>query len=1051
MWIVRLALRRPYTFVVAALGILLAGVFAILRMPTDILPEADIPVIASVWTYNGMAADELEKRVTSIYERALFTTVNDIEHVESQTLAGVAVVKVFFHPSVNIAAASAEVSAASEVLLKQLPPGITPPLIIRYSASNVPIMEASLASDQRSEQSVLDLATNFVRPGLAVVEGAQMPLPYGGKQRMIMVDLDPERMYALGISPSDVSNAINAENVILPSGTAKMGRVEYGIRINTSPNIVAELNRLPVKQVGGATIYMEDVAHVRDGFAPQTNLVKESGKKGALLPILKSSGASTLTVAQRVRAVLPTLLATLPNDLKLRILFDQSVFVRSAVSGVVREAAIAAVLTGLMILLFLGSWRSTLVVVTSIPLAVLFSIVVLSALGQTLNLMTLGGLALAVGILVDDATVTIENVHRNLAEKKPLVEAILDGAQQIAVPAFVSTICICIVFLPVAFISGSARSLFIPLAMSVVFAMLASYGLSRTLVPTMIRYIVGDEHRLSKGAFNRIHDRFERAFERMKSVYARALELALGRRRTVIAAFSGFALLSLVLLPFLGRDFFPPVDAGQIRLHVRAPPRTRIEETERWFAKVEDEIRRVIPKDEIGTVIDNIGTPVSGINLALGDPSMISSADGEIAIALDEKHHGPTASYVRRLRDDLTKKFPALTFFFLPPDITTQVLNFGLSAPIDVEVSGPLANQEKNRAVAETLKKRIAAIPGAVDVHLAQVTSAPELDVTVDRTLAEAVGLTERDVASDVLISLSSSSQTAPSFWLDPKGGVAYPIAVETPQYLIDSIPALTRTPIVPPVPKTGSREPQLLGNLATVARATSPVNITHDNVMPTFDVLANVDGTDLGSVSDAVDRIVSEAARDLPRGTSIRLRGQVESMKNTFSGLAIGLVLAVVLVYLLMVVNFQSLLDPLIILMALPGALAGILWMLLFTRTTINVPALMGAIMAVGVATANSILVVTFANDQRVLGLDAKAAALAAGVTRLRPVLMTALAMIIGMLPMALGLGEGGEQNAPLGRAVIGGLILATFATLFFVPLVYSALRKKALEVPHV
>ncbi|MEA2697823.1 MAG: hypothetical protein QOI66_2094, partial [Myxococcales bacterium] len=914
MWIVRLALRRPYTFVVVGLLVVLGGVFTILSMPTDILPEINIPVVASVWTYSGMAADDLEKRVTSIYERALTTTVNDIEHIESQTLPGIAVVKVFFHPNADLAGATAEVSAASQVLIKQLPPGITPPLIIRYSASNVPVVQVSLSSDTMSEQSVLDQATNFVRPGLAVVQGAQMPLPYGGKQRLIMVDLDPKKLYGWGLSPRDVSNAVNAQSLILPTGTAKMGVTEYPIRINSSPELVAQFNDLPIKQVRGATVTIKDVAHVRDGFSPQTNLVRADGKKGALLPILKSSGASTLTVVARIRSLLPRVISTLPADLKLNLLFDQSVFVRASIMGVVREAALAAALTGLMILLFLGSWRSTLIVVTSIPLSVLTSIIVLYRLGQTLNGMTLGGLALAVGILVDDATVTIENVHRNIAEKKPLLQAILDGAQQIAVPALVSTLCICVVLLPVAFINGAARSLFTPLAMAVVLAMAASYLLSRTLVPTMIHILLAGERHASSatsGPFARISRAFQRGFQRLQQGYVRWLGRALQHRRAVVLGSVVFVAGSLLLAPFLGRDFFPTVDAGQLRLHVRAPAGTRIEESERWFTQVEDVIRQDLPASEIATVLDNIGTPSSGINLVLGDPSMISSADGEILVSL-RTPHAPTADYARKLRADLAQRFPTLQFFFLPADIASQVLNFGLSAPIDVQLAGPRANQAQNLVIAHRLQDRIDRIPGAVDVHLGQVVARPELRVTVDRTLAQQVGLTQRDVAGDMLISLSSSNQTAPNFWLDGRAGVEYPIAVQTPQYRIDSIPALERTPVMPTGPNAA---PQLLGNMATVARGFGALNPTHYDVMPTLDVLANVDGADLGSVGGAVQRAVADETQKLPHGSTLVVRGQIQSMQSSFQGLAVGIALAVLLVYLLLVVNFQSLVDPLIIL----------------------------------------------------------------------------------------------------------------------------------------
>ncbi|MEZ4407370.1 MAG: efflux RND transporter permease subunit [Polyangiales bacterium] len=869
-----------------------------------------------------------------------------------------------------------------------------------------------------------------------------------------MVDIDPARLFAVGLAPADVSAAIGSQNLILPSGTIKLGAQELGVRLNSSPETLREIADIPLTSTRGATLRVRDVAQVRDGFAPQTNMVRNGGRNGVLLSILKSGGASTLDIVRRIREALPSVLQTLPREYRLDLLFDQSVFVRAAVDGVLKEGAVAAGLTALMILLFLGSWRSTLIVVASIPLSILVSTIALAALGQTLNLMTLGGMSLAVGILVDDATVEIENVHRNIAMRKPLVRAILDGAQQIATPALVATMSICIVFVPVVFITGAARSLFTPLAMAVVFAMMTSYLLSRTLVPTMMHRLLGAElHRYQGGESGRREDlawrahlRFNALFERLRRAYGGALDLALDHRAAVAAGFLAFAALSAALLfPRLGRDFFPAVDAGQIRLHVRAPAGTRLEETARAFTEVEDEIRRVIPRDEVATLIDNVGIPNSGINLALGDPSMISAADGEVMVALRHGRHGPTAGYVRALRRRLAQRFPAMEFFFLAPDITTQVLNFGLSAPIDVQLTATPANRAETLRVARRLRDRVARVPGAVDVHLHQVLGAPALRVDVDRAEASLLGLTERDVANSVLVSLSSNSAVAPSFWLDPRRGVQYPVAVQTPQYEVDDLDALRNTPVTGP----GAARGQTLGNLATLRRDAQPVNITHYNVAPTFDVLANVQGADLGAVADAVQRVVDSERRSLPRGAQVRVRGQVESMNTSFAGLAYGIAFAVVLVYLLMVVNFQSWLDPLIILGALPGALAGICWMLFATHTTLSVPALMGAIMSIGVATSNSILMVTFANDQRALGADARRAAWLAGVTRLRPVLMTALAMVLGMLPMSLGLGEGGEQNAPLGRAVIGGLCLATVATLLFVPVVYSALRGRPPRAP--
>ncbi len=1047
MWLVRLALRRPYTFVVMAMLIVILGGVTIARMPTDIFPEIDIPVISVIWNYGGLPPAEMEKRIVSNFERALTTTVNDIEHIESQSLAGVAVIKVFFQPGAHLDAATAQVTAIAQPSVRSAPPGAIPPLVIRYSASNAPVLQLALESDTLPEQQLFDVSANFLRTGLATVQGAQIPWPYGGKQRQVMVDLDLEKLYAWNLSPTDITNAVNAQNLTLPSGTAKMGDHEYPILLNSSPELVSELGDLPIKTTQGTTIYLRDVASVRDGFSPQTSLVHANGRKAALLSILKAGGASTIDVVKRVREALPGVLATLPKELKVTLLFDQSVFVRAAVDGVVREAIIAAALTALMMLLFLGSWRSTLIVIVSIPLSILVAIIALGAIGETLNVMTLGGLALAVGILVDDATVEIENIHRRIEKKKPILTAILEGAQEIAVPAFVSTLCICIVFVPVAFISGAARSLFVPLAMSVVFSMLTSYFLSRTLVPTMVRYLLQaevDKHaredHAPPGFFGRFHLAFERRFSALRGAYGSALAWALANRPLVATSFGALALLSLGLMPLVGRDFFPSVDAGLIRLHVRGPAGTRIEESERLFARIEETIRQVIPASEIETMMDNIGVPYSGINLSLGDPSMISSADGEVLIALTGHHH-PTPQYVRRIRETLRRDYPEASIFFLAPDISTQVLNFGLSAPIDVQIVGPPANQEQNIAIARGLEQTLTRIPGAADVHLHQVVDAPQIKLNVDRTLASQGGLTQRDAANALLVSLSASGATSPNFWLDEKKGVQYLVSVQTPQRSVSSIETLGTTPLAP----GNGGAPQLLANVATVARTTGPTNVTHYNVAPTLDVLVGVDGRDLGGVAGEVERAVKEITPKLPRGTSIRIKGQAESMASSFRGLGYGLIFAVLLVYLLMVVNFQSWLDPLIILMALPGAITGIAWTLFLTQTTLSVPALMGAIMCIGVATANSILLVTFANQRRALGHEAVPSMLTAGMTRLRPVLMTALAMIIGMLPLSLGLGEGGEQNAPLGRAVIGGLLLATVTTLFFVPVMYSLLRRKA------
>ena len=1057
MWLVRLALRRPYTFVVMSALIALVGVLAIVRMPTDILPEIDIPVISVVWSYGGLPPEEMEKRVVTGFERFLTTVVNDIEHIESQSLTGVSVIKVFFHPGAKIEAATAQITAASQTIVRSLPPGATPPLILRYSASNAPVLELALTSDTLSEQQMFDYGVNFLRPAVATVQGAGVPYPFGGKNRQVMIDIDLQRLYAWGLSPRDVANAVNVQNLTLPTGTIKIAAQEFPVLTNSSASTLDEISHAPVATVRGTTVFVGDVAHVRDGFSPQTSLVQADGKRAVLMPILKSAGASTLDVVSRIRAILPSALATLPKELHVTPLFDQSIFVRAAVQGVVREAVIAAGLTALMMLLFLGSWRSTLIVIVSIPLSILVSIVVLYAVGQSLNVMTLGGMALAVGILVDDATVEIENIHRNLAKGKPLVDAILDGAREIAVPAFVSTICICIAFVPIGFISGPARSLFVPLAMAVVFAMMTSYFLSRTLVPTLVRYLLEREHAGGHGAhagpgtgrWHRFQVRFDAAFDRLRHAYGAWLGWALTRRRVVAGLFATFVVASMALLPLVGTEFFPSVDAGMIKLHVRTAPGMRIEETELRFGDIGEAVRQIVPAAEIETLIDNIGVTVSPINLSLGDGTMISSADGEILIAL-RKNHRPTLEYVRAIRARLARSFPDETFFFLAPDITNQVLNFGISAPVDVQIAGPPSNGRANLALARQVEDELRGVDGAVDVHLHQVPVTPELRIDVDRERASQLGLTQQDVAGDVLVSLSSSGQTAPNFWLDPTKGIQYSVAVQTPQYKLDSLEALANTPVTP----SDGRPPQLLANVADIVHTAGPTNITHLNALPTLDVFANVDGRDLGAVATSIDRVLAKHRSDLPRGTTMRVRGQIEAMTSSFQGLTYGLVLAIVLVYLLMVVNFQSWTDPFVILMALPGAASGIVWILFLTGTTLSVPALTGAIMCVGVATANSILVVTFANDRRLTARDPRhrepvAAAVAAGMTRLRPVVMTAAAMIVGMLPMALGLGEAAEQNAPLGRAVIGGLIVATLSTLFFVPVMYAVFHRNRAASP--
>jgi multidrug efflux pump subunit AcrB len=1135
MWIVELALRRMYTFVVAAVLIAVLGAVSIDRMSTDIFPEIDIPVVSVVWQYFGMPPDEIESRIVLVNERILTAAVNDIEHIESQSLSGVGVIRIYFRPGAKIEAAVAQVTATCQTILKVLPPGITPPYIVRYSATSVPIVQIAVSSDTLTEQQLFDYAQNFIIQRLGTVQGARVPQPYGGKQRQVMVDLDLEAMYARGLSPNDINAAILNQNLIIPAGTAKMGETEYVVKLNSSPNLITAFNDIPIKTVNGAPIYIRNVAHVRDGFAVQTNVVRRDGRRAVLMTVLKGEGASTLSVVKRLRAALPGIQAQMPPELKMDLLFDQSTFVQAAVQGVLTEGAIAAGLTALMILLFLGSWRSTLIVATSIPLSILTSIVVLWAMGYSINTMTLGGMALAVGILVDDATVELENVHRNLAMKKPLRRAILDGAAQIAVPAFVSTLAICIVFVPVVFLTGPAAFLFTPLALAVVFAMLTSYFLSRTLVPTMVMYLLPSEvdryaetsethpeHSLPPsanpplpsspdqafppsagpslppfvrggqgGAFEvptnnslsdatnpksdpgapgripkspafspgelvwHLHCGFNRLFDGLRSAYEGLLDWVLDHRAATAAVMLGFALGSLALAPRIGRDFFPSVDAGQLRLHVRAPAGTRIEETERLFGQVENVIREIIPDRERALILDNLGLTQSFTIMAYLDNGTVSNSDGEILVALNPMH-GPTADYAARLRRELPRRFPQCTFFFQPADITNQILNFGMPAPIDVQVVG--VNLEGDLAVAKKLREQIAKIPGIADVHIHQITDGPELQVNVDRVMASELGLTQQDVSGSVLVSLSSTSQIAPNFWVNPDNRVNYRVAVQTPEHNIHSIESLLNTPIISatakPIPSesragTAKTLPvQLLGNVADMGRAKVPVVATHYNIQPVFEIFAAVQGRDLGAVSGEIDRVVAEAKKDLPRGSSIVVRGQVQSMNSSFAGLAAGLVFAVLLVYLLMVLNFQSWLDPFIILTALPGALAGILWMLYVTQTTVSVPALMGSIMCIGVATSNSILMITFANDQRRAGHDSRSAALTAGVTRLRPVVMTALAMIIGMLPMSLGLGEGGEQNAPLGRAVIGGLAVATVFTLFFVPVMYSILRRK--DIPH-
>ena len=1052
MWIVRLALRRPYTFVVMALLIVALGTLAVLRMPTDIFPEINIPVVSVIWSYAGISPQDMADVVTVRCERAFTTNVNDIEHMESQSLPGLSVIKVFFQPKANVDAAVAQLAASSQSVLHSLPTGMTPPAILRYNASSVPILQLSISSDTMPEQALYDYGYNFIRTQMSTIQGASFPLPYGGKPRAIMVDLDPRALLSQGLSPTDVVSAINDQSIILPAGDVRIGAHEFAVRLNSLPERVAAFNNLPIKQVNGATVYIRDVAHVRDGYAVQQNIVRHNGSRGALLTVLKNGGSSTLDIVARLKAILPRIESTLPPALKINLLFDQSIFVRAAIQGVIKEAIIAAVLTGLMILLFLGSWRSTIVVCISIPLSILTSLAILNLLGQTINVMTLGGLALAVGILVDDATVAIENIHRNMAQQKSLIRAILDGSREIAVPAFVSTLCICIVFVPVIFLTGTARYLFTPLALAVVLAMMASYFLSRTLVPTMVKYLLRseadryaheeDEYDSAQSGDNifwRFHHGFNRRFHRFRDAYVRLLSAALDHRKFVVACFAALLAVCGALLPFVGSDFFPKVDAGQIRLHVRAPADTRLEQTEQYFAQVEASIRKMIPKNELADIIDDIGLPYSGLNVATSDSGIIGPFDGEILVSLKPGEHASTWDYVRRMRRQLSRDYPNLIFFFQPADIVGQILNFGLPAPIDIQVIGPNANAAKNYRLAKDIRQELARIPGAVDVHIHQVVDVPEIRFNVDRTRADQMGLRQRDVANSLLVSLSSNMQVAPNYWINPQNDVDYPIEVQTPLYRNDSMASLFSTPI-----RSSAGSTQLLANVARLQRGLTDAVVNHYNVQPLYDIYANVQDRDLGSVASDVRKLLDRFNSKLPKGSFFETRGQVETMKSSFVGLGVGMLFAVLLVYFVMVVNFQSWLDPFIILMALPGALGGILLALFLTQSTISVPSLMGAIMSIGVATANSILLVNFANDLRLEGENARTAALRAGFTRLRPVLMTALAMIVGMLPMAIGWGEGGEQNAPLGRAVIGGLIMATIATLFFVPVVYSVLRRK-------
>ena len=1053
MWIVRLALRRPYTFVVAALVLLLMMPFVLLRTPTDIFPSINIPVISVIWQYAGLNAQEIEQRILYIHERALSATVNDIEHVESNSYNGVGIIKIFLQPGANVDGGVAQVSAIAQTVTRLMPPGQTPPLIIRYNAATVPILQYSLTSKKLSEQEVADLALNQVRVGLVNVPGAQIPWPYGGRLRTVVVDLDLTALKAKSLRPQDVVDAVNLQNLVLPAGSAKIGDTEYSIEVNSSPRVLDDLNNMPIKTVNGATLYLRDVAQVRDGFNPQTNIVRMDGQRGALITILKSGFASTLEVVRRIKEQMPRVLSTVTSDLDVKEFADQSLFVRAAISDVAKEGVIAAALTAIMILLFIGSWRSTVIIALSIPLSVVASLVALSALGETINLMTLGGLALAVGILVDDATVEIENVHRQMAMGKPLITAILAGAQEIALPAFVSTLCICIVFVPMFFLTGVAHFLFVPLAEAVVFAMLASYVLSRTLIPTLVMWFYRNSpyhsHEAGDAAdeapprgwsapFVHVQRAFERGFAGFRNGYRALLGTVMQRRGPFAVVFLACCIASFALVPQLGQDFFPKVDGGQFRLHLRARSGTRIEETTRLVERVVKTIRDVVPEHEVGGILDNIGIPFSGIALSYSNSGVIGTGDADILVSLTAGHRA-TDEYVRILRTRLNREFPSTTFYFLPADIVSQTLNLGLPAPFDVQIYG--REQTANRAIAARLAEKIRRVNGAVDVRVHQPADQPRLLVNVDRDKSAEIGLTERDVANAVLLSLSGSGQVQPTYWLNTKAGIQYTINIRAPEHVMDSIGAIETIPISGG--RAGEGDGQILTNLASIERAQGSPVISHYDILPVIDVFGGVSGRDLGGVVRDIEPLIEETKKELPRGSFILMRGQAETMRSSYIGLGIGLVVAMALIYLLLVVNFQSWLDPLIIISALPGALAGVVWALWVTNTTLSVPALMGAIMSLGVATANSVLVVSFARTNLREGVNAVTAALNAGTTRLRAVLMTALAMIIGMLPMSLSLGEGAEQNAPVGRAVIGGLFLATLATLLFVPVVFAMFHR--------
>ena len=1086
MWLVRLALNRPYTFVIMACLIVLGGAVSIETMAVDVFPYIDLPVLSVIFNYSGISSEEMSNRVMTVFERSVASNVNDIEHIESQAYQGVCVIKLFLQPNARVELAQTQVVSTATSSLRQMPPGIFPPNVVKYDASSVPVLQLGLGSKTLSEQDLFDYGNNFIKLGLASIRGTTIPGTAGGKFRGVMIDLDPEAMYAKSVSATDVSNALAQQNLILPAGTAKFGDREYQIRMNSSPRVVDEMNNLPVKVVNGAVVYMRDVANVRNGAGVQSAMVRVNGNKGALMSILRNGRASTIEIVRQVKEALPKVLASMPPELEVKELADQSIFVKASIEGVVREALIAAGLTGLMILLFLGSWRSTVIVCVSIPLSVLASIIVLNLTGNTINVMTLGGLALAVGILVDDATVSMENMHRNMAMRKTLIRAVLDGAEQIATPALVSTLCICVVFVPVLMLNGAARFLFTPLALAVVYAMLASYILARTLVPIMVHHMLRPEMKLymegegeahgGRGPIWAVHNVFSAGFERMRTFYTSLLDWSLDHRKMVLTGFMVFSFASLGLVTFIGTDFFPTVDSGQLRLHARAPSGTRIEKTEQIFAAIEQHIRSQIPPAELNSIIDSIGLPVGGNNLAYGDNPTLGVSDGEIMIALKEDHKVASADYTTKLRKSLSENFPGVVFYFESANITNQILNFGIPAPIDLQIS--TRNAAQGYKLAQQMQKKLEKIPGIADVHVHQVVDYPAIQVDVDRSKASSIGLTQRDVSNSLLISLSGSGSVQPTQWLNWATGVNYQVNVQTPQHLINSMDAMMHLPILPlstftsrttdsPMgtatsllnsvgagpsqqtlaygnPGAVQQNAQLLSNVAGTTRGVAPQIVNHYDVQPVFDVYASVDHQDLGRVGAAVRKVMDQTSPTLPKNVSLALRGQVATMQDAFYRLGLGLIFSVILVYSLMVLNFQSWLDPFIILMALPGALAGIVWIMFITQTSFSVPALMGAIMCIGVATANSILLVTFANDQRLEGLDERAAALSAGHTRVRPVIMTATAMIIGMLPMALGMGEGGEQNAPLGRAVIGGLALATVTTLFVVPIVYSLLRKR-------